>query len=116
MAPTISGARRCREPGTRDGALMEPRRRSQEGIFGTAREADVELLQLAVEMRALEAGLLGDLAHVALLAAEELLEVQPLERLARLAQGQLEEARGDLGRDRRRRRRGFAEEALHVLR
>src|SRR6185295_1629707 len=84
-------------------------------FLGTAGEPDVELLELAVEVRALEPGLLGDAAHVALLAAEELLEVDTLERLARLAQRQVEEARGDLGCDDVTGRRRLAEQALHVL-
>ena len=37
------------------------------------RETDVELLQLAIKVRPLEPGLLGDAAHVALLLAEQLL-------------------------------------------
>ena len=84
-------------------------------LVAAAREADVELLQLAVEVRALEPGLLRDAAHVALLAAEELLEIDALERLARLAQRQLEEARGDLRRDRLVRRGGFAQQPLDVI-
>ena len=63
------------------------------------REPDVQLLQLAVQVRPLEPGLLGDAAHVALLATEQLLEVDALERLACLAQRKLEEARRDLRRN-----------------
>src|SRR4029450_10992713 len=66
-------------------------------VVPAARKADVQLLQLAIQVRAFEAGLVGHTAHVALLATEELLEVDPFERFARLAQRQIEEARGDLG-------------------
>ena len=101
MAPRTSGAR-APAPGASRAAVAVAARRarvSRRAVLAAAREADVELLQLAVEVRALEPGLVGDAAHVALLAAEQLLEVDPLERLARLAQRQLEEARGDLRRD-----------------
>src|SRR3977135_2844820 len=67
-------------------------------VVHAAREADVELLQLSVQVGALEPGTLGHLAHVALLASEELLEVDALERLARLAQRQIEKAGRDLRR------------------
>src|SRR5689334_11389932 len=66
------------------------------GVVDAPREADVELLQLAIEVGALEPRALRDLAHVALLASEQLLEVDALERFARLAQWQLEEPRSDL--------------------
>ena len=78
-------------------------------------EADVQLLELPVEVRPLESGALGDAAHVVLFLAEQVLEVQPLERLARLAQRQLEEARGDLRRDRAVGRGDFAEQPLDVI-
>ena len=48
-------------------------------------------------MGALEPGALGDTAHVALLLAEQLLEVDALECLARLAQRQLKKPRGQPG-------------------
>src|SRR5207244_1746194 len=62
-------------------------------VFAAAREADVELLQLAVQMRAFESRLVGSAAHVALLTAEQLLEIDALERFARLAKRSLEKAR-----------------------
>src|SRR5512138_3131941 len=124
MAPRASGAMRLRVPAaTRivpGGAAGRPRASAAvavaAGIVAAARETDVELLELAVQMGALEARLVGDAAHVALLATEELLEVDPLEGLARLAQRQLEEARRDLGRGLRIGRRGLAQHALDVLR
>src|SRR6476646_2697355 len=60
---------------------------------------DRELLELPIEVRSLEPGSFGDAAHVALLPAKELLEIDPLERLARLAQWQFEEPGGDHGGD-----------------
>src|SRR3569833_1086463 len=115
MAPRSSGASRCCVPAWPAAVVASPQALGG-GVVAAPREADVELLQLAVQVRALEPRLLGHLAHVALLAAEELFEVEPLERLARLAQRQLEEAGRDLGRDRRRRCGGFAEEALDMFR
>src|SRR5262249_46895847 len=80
------------------------------------RETDVELLELPVEVRPLQARALGHAAHVALLLAEQLLEIDALERLARFAQRQLEEARRELGRDGGRGEEGaLAEEPPHVL-
>src|SRR6185503_19574308 len=96
------------------GTGLGPLRRGA-AVVAAAREADVELLELAIKMRALEAGALGDLAHVALLASEKLLEVDPLERFARFPQRKLEEARRDLGCDDLVRRRGLAEQPLHVI-
>ena len=55
-----------------------------------AREVDAELLELAVEVRALEAGLLGDAGHAAVLAREVKFEVALLERIARFAQRPIE--------------------------
>ncbi len=84
-------------------------------VVAAAGEADGQLLQLAVEVRALQPRPLRHAAHVALLASQQLLEVDPLECLARLAQGQLEEARRDLRGHRLIRRGGLAQEPLHVL-
>src|SRR3989442_6361039 len=44
-----------------------------------SRKANVELLELAIEVRALEPRLLGNFAHVRLLATQELLEINPFE-------------------------------------
>jgi len=57
-----------------------------------------ELLQLPVKVRAFKTGLFGNPAHVALLPAEELFEIDAFERLARLAQRQVEKSRGDFRR------------------
>src|SRR6185436_8755276 len=108
IAPTISAIVRLLS----GGAVLTSELR---GVVDAAREPDVELLQLAVEVGALEPRPLRNLAHVALLAAQELLEVDALEGLARLAQRQLEKARRDLGRGRRIGRRRLAQHALHVL-
>src|SRR5688500_10899097 len=51
-------------------------------FVGAPGEPDVQLLQLPVQVRALEARFFGDPAHVALLAAEQLLEIDALEGLA----------------------------------
>src|SRR6476646_3440005 len=120
IAPMIIGSMRA---GGRADAVAEltdgsdaARGRSPGGaVVGAACEADVQLLELAIEMGALEPGLFGDLAHVALLAPEQLLEIDPLEGLARLAQRQLEEARRDLGGDHLVRRGRLAEQPLYVV-
>src|SRR5512142_3551267 len=104
IAPSISVAIGGRLPGVAEALIARGveacRRSARRGFLAAPREADVELLQLAVEVGALEPRLLGDAAHVALLAPEELLEVDALERLARLAKRKVEETRGELGRDR----------------
>src|SRR3954470_4091631 len=64
-------------------------------VVGAAREAYVELLQLAVQVGSLESRLFGDLAHVALLAAQQLLEIDALERFACFPQRELEKTRRD---------------------
>src|SRR5262245_23259897 len=100
MAPSTSGAMRCPGPAVAvavvtnvgDAACVKPGALRRRRVLAPSREADVELLQLPVEVGPLEARLFGDLAHVALLATQQLLEVDPLERLARLAQRQVEEA------------------------
>src|SRR5215472_2022329 len=85
-------------------------------LVGPPRETDVQLLELAIQVRALESGALGDAAHVALLLAQQLLEVDALEGFARFAQRQFEEARGQLRRHRgRRHQRAISEEPPHVL-
>src|SRR5512142_1462213 len=118
IAPTTSG---IMPAGERTGAVAEVKIGSATpalrggAVVGSARKADIELLQLAVEVGALEPRFLGDLAHVALLATEQLLEVDALEGLARLAERQLEEARRDLGRNHLVGRRRLAEQALHVV-
>jgi len=84
-------------------------------IVTPAGEADGKLLQLAVEMRALEPRPFRDAAHVALLATEQLLEIDALEGLARFPQRQLEETRRDLRRHRLIRRGGLAQQSFHVL-
>ena len=67
-------------------------------------------------MRPLETRTFGDAAHVALLFAEQVLEVDSFEGLARLAQRQLEKPRRNFRRDRRsRRQRSLAEQTAHVL-
>src|SRR5512144_1469028 len=110
-----SGAKRLRGCSAASAANAGAGCVSRGAVIAPAGEADVQLLQLPIEVRALEPGALGDLAHVALLAAEELLEIDSLERFARLAQRKLEEARGDLRGDGARGRRRLAEEPLHVL-
>src|SRR4029078_2297019 len=87
-------------------------RSSGRAVVGAAREADVELLQFAVQVRTFETRFFRDLAHVALLAAEQLLEVDALERLARLAQRQLEETRRYFRREHLIRRCGRAKQPL----
>src|SRR5437763_16998694 len=74
-------------------------RRSGRAVVAASRKSNVELLELAVEVRAFEAGLFGHLAHVRLLAAQKLLEVDALERLARLPERQLAKPRGALRRE-----------------
>src|SRR5438552_16897336 len=78
-------------------------------------KANVELLELAIKVRALEPRLFGDLAHVRLLAIQELLEINPLERFARFAQRQIEEPRGNLGCNRPILRDCFAQQSFDVL-
>src|SRR5215831_5779161 len=121
IAPMRSGASRLRSE--RSESLSTPAERAigfedlQRCVVGSTREADVELLELAVKMGPLESGSLGHPAHVALLLAEQLLEVDSLERLSRLPQRKLEEARGELRRDGgRREERRVAEQAPDVLR
>src|SRR5256885_12543391 len=72
-------------------------RGSDRAVVAASRKSNVELLELAVEVRAFEAGLFGHLAHVRLLAAQKLLEIDALERLARFTQRHFEEAGGNLG-------------------
>src|SRR6185436_877678 len=55
-----------------------------------SRQIDPELLQLAIEMRALQARLLGDPGHAAVLLREVELEIALLERIASLAQRPVE--------------------------
>ena len=55
-----------------------------------AAHLDPELLQLAVEVRALEPHGLGDAADVAAFLADVVLEIDALERVARIAQRQVE--------------------------
>src|SRR6185369_17793850 len=85
-------------------------------IVAASGEADGKLLQLAIEVRALQTRPFGHPAHVALLAPEQLLEIDPLERLARFPQRQLEEAGRDLGGHCLICRSRLAQEALYVLR
>ncbi len=62
--------------------------------YGSRRdELDAELLELAIQVRALQPDAVGDLAHVGALARDVILEVQALERVARLAQLQVERQR-----------------------
>src|SRR6185369_8399443 len=49
-------------------------------------ELDVELLQLAVEVGALQPGALGQLGHVAAFQPQVMLEIEFLESIARFAQ------------------------------
>src|SRR6185437_1913532 len=70
-----------------------------------AREVDAELLELPVQVRALEAGLLGDARHAAVFLGQVELEVALLEGVARLAQRAVElEALLRLRAERERRR------------
>src|SRR5689334_676550 len=55
-----------------------------------AREIDAELLELPVQVRAFEAGLLGDACHAAVFLRQVELEVALLERVARLAERPIE--------------------------
>src|SRR5512142_3330844 len=89
------------------------RGRSDRAVVAAPRKADVELLELAIEVRAFEPGLFSHLAHVRLLTAQKLLEIDALECFARLAQRQLEKARGNLRGDRTIGRNRFAEQPLH---
>jgi hypothetical protein len=69
------------------------------GVLALARRANAELLQLAVEVGALEPNAVGDAGHVALLAPDVMQEILLLELLAGVAQGQVEryaDLRGDL--------------------
>src|SRR6185369_4477162 len=50
-------------------------------------ELDVELLQLAVEVGALQPGALGQLGHVAAFQPQVMLEIEFLESIARLRSG-----------------------------
>src|SRR5437763_4475241 len=90
-------------------------RRSDRAVVAASRKSNVELLELAVEVRAFEAGLFGHLAHVRLLAAQKLLEIDALERLARFTQRHFEEAGGDLGCNGTIGRDRFAQEPPHKL-
>src|SRR5690606_40397442 len=66
-----------------------------ERLVAALRYPDAQLLELAVEMRALEPHALGHAAHVAALEPQMVLEIHPLEGIARLAQRQVErQARG----------------------
>ena len=80
-------------------------RASAGDVLALARGPDAELLQLAVEVRALEADAVGHARHVALLAADVVQEVLLLELLARVAQRQVER-NADLGGRLLARRRG----------
>ena len=71
-------------------------------FFAAPSEVEPELFELAIKMRALESGLVGDSRHVAALALEVMFEVKPLEGLARVAQGLVEQGQ------RRRGSRRFA--------
>ena len=77
-------ARRCR---TRTGPTGD-------SCYGSRRdELDAELLELAVQVRALQPDAVGHLAHVRAFARDVILEVHALERVARLAQLQVERQR-----------------------
>src|SRR5579859_3031993 len=70
-------------------------------------EIDTELLELAIQVRALETRLFRDARHAAILTREVIFEVSTLERVARIAQR-------DVERDRRRLRSQRA--AAHAIR
>jgi hypothetical protein len=53
-------------------------------------QIDTELLELAVQVGALQPGLLRHARHAAILARKVILEVGPLERIARIPQGDVE--------------------------
>jgi hypothetical protein len=73
------------------GALPPAQDRSAAGdVLALAGWADAQLLQLAVEVRALEADAIGHARHVAFLAPDMVHEVLLLELLARIAQRQVE--------------------------
>src|SRR5690606_26148797 len=121
----------CRRPGTastsacpdgfgpsawpRRGADPQPPTGLLVGLaVGAAGEVDAELLELAVEMGALEPGALGHPRHAALLARKMVLEVDALEGVARLAQRHLEREllHGDAGVVGHRRRDVAGDEGL----
>src|SRR5258706_1568237 len=109
-----SGAMRFLDSAVTAKESMADRATSGGAVLTAPRKADIELLQLAVEVGAFEPRLLGNLAHVALLAAEQLLEIDALERLARLAQRQLEELLGNFRGKAAARDGGLAQQALDV--
>src|SRR4051812_36685081 len=96
-------------------AAPDSRSTGRAAVVGAAREAYVELLQLAIQVGSLEARLFGDLAHVALLAAQQLLEIDSFERLACFPQRELEETGRDLRREHLVRRSRFAEQPFHEI-
>src|SRR5690242_2919268 len=118
IAPMTSGASPLRSErvaslSTADRAI---RSRLDRSLVGTTGEADIELFELAIEVSPLEAGTFGHATHVALLLAQELLEVDPFERFSGFPQRQLEETRRELGSDRGRRKQSrIAQEPSHVL-
>src|SRR6185312_16709897 len=88
---------RARDAGTEqreDGAHRRAPRPARAALAGDvlalAGGPDAELLELAVEVRALEADAVGHARHVAFLAADMVQEVLLLELLARIAQRQIE--------------------------
>src|SRR5262249_50714657 len=70
-------------------ARFRGRSRAALAFFATP-DRQAERLQLAVEVRALEARALGDARHAAVLAREQLLEIHALEGFPRLAVGAIE--------------------------
>src|SRR5690348_12872928 len=77
-------------------------RRRLFAVLALAHELDAELLQLAVEMSALETDALRDARDIAALARDVVLEVDALEGVARVAQRLVERQvvrhRRELGR------------------
>src|SRR5712664_1365349 len=79
--------KKSRQTGIDDaGILARIVRRNAGLLLGAARQLDAELLELAIEVGALQADPVGNAAHVAALATEVILEVHALEGIACLAQ------------------------------
>ena len=60
-------------------------------FFSTPPEVQAKLFELAVKVRALQAGTVGNAGHVATLMFEVMLEVEAFERFTRFTQRLVEE-------------------------
>jgi hypothetical protein len=78
---------RCHAAGIAQAVRMQP---SGSAFLVASADTDAELLELAVQVGALQAGLLGQAGHVAAVDLQVVLEVQALEDLPGLPQGQIE--------------------------